>query len=154
MGADIYLMSEIEKRRARNIPYNEIYTDECYFRDSYNVTSLYWLLGRSWWSDVRLVDPGDEYRNEDGELTEAGLVKGLEMQRNYLEAFRPERGYFEGKFDLWLKNQKGERDSPIDFGTHGNGADKWKEMFQSKIDRWIALQERAIALGELLEWSV
>ena len=32
--------------------YNQMNPDSCYFRDSYNVSSVLWALGLSWWEDV------------------------------------------------------------------------------------------------------
>lgn len=148
MGADIYLHSEIEKRKG--LPYEEKYTDDCYFRDSYNDTSLYWLLGRSWWEDSELVQPGEEYRTEAGELTESGIAKALEMQRAYLDGFRKDAEHFDEKFAAWLANP--DKHAKIDDGE--NSPDAWRKMFRSKLERWIALQERALALGEPLGWSV
>lgn len=173
MGADIYLSSIVDPARAKNRPlfddacerrnrgdegaradvekyYDAMYPPEGYFRDSYNDTSLYWLLGRSWWQDSDLVQPGKEFRNEEGELTEAGIAKALEMQRSYLEGFRKDAESFDEKFDAWLA--KPGKHATID--DDKNTPDAWRKMFRSKLDRWIAMQERAVALGEPLRWSV
>ena len=32
--------------------YNQMNPDSCYFRDSYNHSSVLWALGLSWWNDV------------------------------------------------------------------------------------------------------
>ena len=89
MGADLYITNEIqplhdklqplfedalEKRGAIedtdsneyklasekvNGLYNELYPEECYFRDSYNPYSVLWALDLSWWTDViPMLDEG------------------------------------------------------------------------------------------------
>ena len=82
MGADLYLSNEHNELNERLAPkfddaiakrdsitdrtseeyrlyqdrasriYNQMNPDSCYFRDSYNVSSVLWALGLSWWEDV------------------------------------------------------------------------------------------------------
>ena len=82
MGADLYITNEIQPLHDKLQPlfedalekrgaiedtdsneyklaservsglYNELYPDTCYFRDSYNPSSVMWALGLSWWTDV------------------------------------------------------------------------------------------------------
>jgi len=82
MGADLYLSNEHKELNERLAPkfddaiakrdsitdrtseeyrlyqdrasriYNQMNPDSCYFRDSYNVSSVLWALGLSWWEDV------------------------------------------------------------------------------------------------------
>jgi hypothetical protein len=70
MGADLYirkLTDEVEK------PWD---SEDGYFRDSYNGTSVLWTLGLSWWQDVTPL------LNEEGELGGENLKKLRDMVLN------------------------------------------------------------------------
>ncbi len=56
MGADLYIKT-IRRHRAtksckKESPLRQALPSESYFRDPYNVTSVLWTLGLSWWRDV------------------------------------------------------------------------------------------------------
>lgn len=150
MGADIYLNSIFEKRKAEKPnDFDYRYDDVCYFRDSYNGTSLYWLLGRSWWKDVQELFPSDVY-DDEGEFKKSELSSLLEKQRNYTFEMEKYVDSFDELFDEWWNKP----DKHITIDDDSNNRSAWKEYMQKKLDNWIALLHRADDLGEVLYWSV
>jgi hypothetical protein len=152
MGADIYLRSITEPardhyhplfeqavaRRNAAVPgseaeasaqaevtrlYAAMYPEDGYLRDSYNASSLFWVLDLSWWKDVgSLLD-------EEGLLAPqhcATLAADLAQRSELLE----------GKI--------ARRDAPFD------GAD-WEEAatyFRAKLERFVAFFRRAAEMDE------
>jgi hypothetical protein len=122
-----------------------------YFRDSYNDTSLFWLIGLSWW------ELGDHYLDEDRNLPIANAKRLLEM----MQAAEPG---FDEMFDEWVEKKRAGKKKGVDgalydekpwtFKGKENGVEDWRKMFRTKLDRWIELLKRSIEMNEPLHWSV
>jgi hypothetical protein len=83
MGADLYIKTirrnRATKSRKKESPLRQPLPSESYFRDSYNMTSVLWTLGLSWWRDVLpLLDANLE-------------LKGRELQRFREQVARAEQ---------------------------------------------------------------
>jgi len=98
MGADLYMNKGFEKRekkfakqiqealdKTKDDPddkvkhqkaidlYDDLYSSDVYFRDSYNSGNLLWSLGLSWWEDVT------ELMDEQGDLHPLQIQKLINM---------------------------------------------------------------------------
>jgi hypothetical protein len=73
--------------------YDHMYPEDGYFRDSYNESSLFWMLDLSWWQDVGslidemnpvIIDTEEDYsrKNNDYDLDFIGIQKLLDMVVN------------------------------------------------------------------------
>ena len=123
--------------------FNELMESDGYFRDSYNNSSLMWVLGLSWW---RMRDDGSELEfTEDGNLTPKGAKTLLEEVKKRPVPARPElRAFFE------RKNEEGPWGIKLD-----NDEDKeWHKYFVEKHNKFCAFLERAIDLNEDIVFSV
>lgn len=121
--------------------------DRGYFRDSYNTTSLFWLLGLSWWAIADEKIPGhDDLTFIDSERM---------MQPNACRAMkqRIESIDFDVKFTEWVASQKNKLFASK-FDDENNSVEKWKEMFSEKRKNFLALLDEAIALNEPLYCSI
>jgi hypothetical protein len=169
MGADIYLMSVYEKNaaewrpkfdeavRARDAyrgadpdikkrlqaPVEEAYEGmyaKGYFRDSYNPTSLFWLLGLSWWNDSVFLKKKPGYM-------------GVKAAKALLSRLQNDLQVTDERFAEWERKKRAE-------GWKFSGAggestpDEWKEMFRKKHADLCALLRQSIELGEPLRCSV
>lgn len=171
MGADIYLRSvndrakafwspkfdEAVVRRNRCVEHSAAYDlaqkdvhrayegmmGAGYFRDSYNVSSLFNMLGLSWWGACNKPDPliGDD-----------GMMGLEEMKR--LRKLLDDHGQITAeRLTGWAKKAKKERSAVIT----DEGEDdliSWAGMFEEKRQRLMALLDLAMKLGEPLFCSV
>lgn len=104
-----------------------------YFRDSYNATSLFWLLGLSWWDNDFI---------SDGKMKVRGMTR--------LRAVLDEHPITDALMLEWADKNAG--DATIE-PTGDNSLAGWKAMFTHKREKLIALLDEAIALKEPLECS-
>jgi len=145
MGADLYIASDIELLHKRLTPlfedavqernkiedkdsreyelasekvsglYNELYPDTCYFRDSYNPSSVMWALGLSWWTDV--IPMLDDEGNLSSEKVEE-LVSMIKDRTINLRSDQEEIGeeYFSERKEALLKflQQSVSRGEPVE----------------------------------------
>ena len=162
MGADIYLESVSDKLRAakekefndavkvRNAikddnseafkqaqakvseTYDAMYADG-YFRDSYNGSSLFWVLGLSWWNDV-----GDLL--DEGYLPIPNAKKLLKMVQDAPLTLETVQTY------LNEQNKKGE--------TYKDTAQEWFDHWVKKRQNFIEMLHRSIELNEPLRCSI
>jgi hypothetical protein len=132
MGADLYISSEIKPLHEKLNPlfedalkerdaiedkdskeyelasekvngiYNELYPDTCYFRDSYNPSSVMWALDLSWWTDV--IPMLDDEGNLSSEKAEE-LVNMIEDREIELRSDQEPLGedYFQERKEALLK---------------------------------------------------
>lgn len=163
MGADIYLQSVNKKHRAsaeRNFNkwvkkrneapegperdkaqakvahyYDAMYAHG-YFRDSYNGSSLFWLLDLSWWDLAKELQVDDEgYLPIAGAITLQERLKALSVEE---------------RFPAWVKDKREE-------GWKFEGEDTpeaWKQAFIERKQAFEDLLAQSIQLKEPLYWSV
>jgi len=106
-----------------------------YFRDSYNATSLFWILGLSWWNDT-----GNEL-DEEGRLSVAGCKKLLaEVKGRAVPSVKQVASYLAGQ------------NAAVDDGE--NSPAEWRKFFVNKRRRFIRFLEKAIELNEGLDCSI
>jgi len=120
---------EVKKLQEKVSEYYNLMNSEGYFRDSYNATSLLWVLGLSWWSDV-----GDML-NKKGELSITKTKKFWKMIKDRpvtIEAVQKAMGEHQLQ----------------------DTADEWFEYWVEKRQRLIELLELSIELKEPLIFSV
>ena len=163
MGADIYLQSKFKphhevweprfhaavearnrlypcgvpegcpEQAAVNAAYDQMYSVG-YFRDSYNSTSLFWLLDLSWWGSGFVNDKG-----KMGVRAMKTLLANLESQPITDELM-----------SKWVAKAEGnavvEPDGP-------NSVAAWREMFERKRLKLMGLLREAIDLKEPLDCS-
>lgn len=120
MGADLYIESVYDKDKTG---------DAGYFRDSYNGTSLFSMLGLSWWRDVH---------TEDGYLP----IREIQRMREEIEA-RP--------MDVALENLLG-RGCTVDEGE--NSVEAWRKFFDDKRRRLLDFFDKALELREPIRASL
>lgn len=107
-----------------------------YFRDSYNVWSLFWLLGLSWWKDV-----GDRL-DDKGNLGADGLaVLKAELEKRQVPDEDGLKAYFQ------------EKKRSLD-ADGGNSPKKLREYYEGERQALLALVTQAQELGEPLYCSV
>jgi len=135
MGADIYRRSISDAARKQYLPlfdeavkkrnagdetaredvekyYRAMYPEDGYFRDSYNNSNFLWLLGISWWRDIKTDENGFlsidrakaflatlEEKPVTQELVEAHIAKLNEKERR----IEPD---VDGWFDRWTKDRE------------------------------------------------
>lgn len=113
--------------------YDKMYPDKGYFRDSYNDSSLLWILGMSWWHS--------EFIDEDGEISVEGCRRFLEA----LEVHRiPRRSQMD--WDGWVRGHHVK--------DEGDGGRKWRKYFVWKRRKLMKFLRTAIELNESVEASV
>jgi len=140
--------------------YDEMYPDDAYFRDSYNISSLFWRLGLSWWKDVGELmkkyqdpksDPDSEEYDEDyyrgWDLPPEGIHELLKMVQTARWDLPPE-GYEE--FRVWCKENHAQFEEDKEDGGHQEWIDFWEE----KYDRFVAMCENAIENGWHMSCSI
>lgn len=161
MGADIYLRSKSEACRAEWEPkfyaavearnacpegpererlqeevsaaYDAMYS-QGYFRDSYNSTSLFWLLGLSWWEN--------DYMSPGGKMKLRGMRKLLAKLEGTTIT--------DGMMRQW---QTKNEDRAVIKPYGQNSLSAWKAMFERKQLDLINLLKEAIELKEPLDCS-
>lgn len=163
MGADIYLNSVYNKsnehaerkyKRALTLrdqatgkasvaqhqvqvdKYYDLINDAGYFRDSYNHTSLFWILGLSWWELY------EELCNEEGFLPihNARILVNRILHVSIYD-----------NFPNWETERK---TAGWTFSDKGNSTNDWINNFIDKKYKLINLLEQSIKLDEPLLWSV
>lgn len=98
-----------------------------YFRDSYNDSSLIWLLDMSWWGSF------EQWFDEEGDLPPENMPEVIALiDKQFTTVFA---GNFAAKF-----------------GEHPD-RDRWLEYFKGKYERFTALVREAIELNEPLHFS-
>ena len=110
-----------------NLAYSRMYTEDGYFRDSYNNSSVLWRLGLSWWSDII-------------PMCEKGMLspKKAKRLRSMIEK-RPLALPTEEDLKSW-----GGEDS----------IEEWASYFTQKKGQLIAFLTRAIVLDEPIDCSL
>lgn len=101
-----------------------------YFRDSYNSSSLFWIIGLSWWSDVgdMLDDEGDLQPAKAQELLD--IVKGREPRlKTYLADHDFSKDWSEPRAEIVA-------------------------YFEDKYERFKAFLQQAIDLNEPIHCSI
>ena len=130
----------VEAQKKVHEAYEGLY-DQGYFRDSYNNTSLFWMLGLSWW---KLSDDLDE----DGTYP-------VEKAKELLKRFEDGDAAFN---ENAIRDKLKEGDNFNEDGTSkhegGNTLDEWVGYYRDKHQRWIDLLKQSIELNEPLYWSV
>lgn len=121
MGADLYIRSIADKDKGG---------DAGYFRDSYNGTNLFWVLGLSWWHDVNLDDEGNMPGEEIKRLRQEVATRAADVSEARLR-------------QLHCKIDDGE-----------NSVESWRKFFEEKRGRLLAFFDEAIALGEPIDASL
>lgn len=106
-----------------------------YFRDSYNSTSLFWLLGLSWWQ------LGDELLDEDRNLP----IENAKVLLARLES----TPVTDENFANW---EKARREDGWKF--EDNSPAEWRKSFEEKHADLCNLLRASIQYGEPLFWSV
>jgi hypothetical protein len=121
-----------------------------YFRDSYNSSSLFWMLGLSWWK------LGEELLDDERNLP-------IAKAKEHLALMEAKRAEFDKLFAAWVSaKRKGKRktkanpyaEEPWKFEGEGETVPEWEAYLRDKLDRWIALLKQSIELNEPLHWSV
>ena len=162
MGADIYIKSISDKQREkyeklldeavmkRNAAigvmakqkaqeevdkYYDLMYARGYFRDSYNATSLFWILGLSWWQDV-------------GESTDENADLPIEKCQELLERIKAARIPSAKVLGEYMENHH----ACVDDGE--NSPASWRKYFVNKKKRLVRFIQKAIDLNEPLHCSV
>ena len=134
--------------------FEAMFPDEGYYRDSYNASSLFGVLGLSWWqaADVNggsKHSPVGKLINKQSHMS----VRNMKRLKKYLEEVD-----FETRFKSWVAEKrnppKDRKWDKIDFRAKGNGVREWHQMFSDKRKNLIALLDNAIARKEQLYCSV
>jgi hypothetical protein len=163
MGADIYLNSvheparkkaernfdkwvkardalppgpEKEKAQEKVEHYYDAMYEHGYFRDSYNGSSLFWMLGLSWWG------LSEELCDKEGNLSIENAKVLLDRLRNTS---------VDALFPGW---EAAKREEGWPFDDDENSPEAWAQHFKDKKARFEALLEQSIELNEPLYWSV
>jgi len=124
-----------EKKAAQNLvddAYEQMYSDQAYFRDSYNGTSVLHRVGLSWWRDLEPDIDSDS--DPDGSNLSAAAC--LSFANRLRDAGPPEpitRQYLEANHCT----VDGDKNSP----------EAWNRYFQEKYERLIDFFERGAANG-------
>jgi hypothetical protein len=105
-----------------------------YFRDSYNGTSLFWVLGLSWWQDV-----GDNMLNKKGYMSVRRMKKLRQMVMD-AKMITIDRAYLESQH---VQVDNGE-----------NSPKAWKDYFEKKREDFIKFLDEAIEKKEYIRCSV
>ena len=113
--------------------YDKLYGDEHYFRDSYNSSSVLWLLGLSWWRDLK----------PDVEYVEGDPATEINVSAEACRAFRNRvaSATLKTVTRQWLEKNA----CTVDDGE--NSPEAWNRHFAEKRDRLIAFLDRAAEHG-------
>lgn len=109
-----------------------------YFRDSYNNTSLFWLLGLSWWQLSEELCDGDRNLPVDKARELLARLEAMPVTPEMVEA--------------WAARMR-EKGGVV-FDDEDNSVKGWGEMFAEKHKKFCALLRQSIELNEPLYWSV
>jgi len=124
-----------EQKKAQELVtkyYNLMYA-KGYFRDSYNGTSLFWVMGMSWW--------GCKLIGKSGKMTPKNAAKLLKA----VKAVKIPSGK---AFEDYLKGQS----VMVDDGE--NSVANWRKYFVNKRKRFVRFLESAIKLNQSISCSV
>ena len=110
--------------------YDAMYPDDGYFRDSYNKTSLFWMMDLSW--------------GQFGGIDENGELPIEEAKK--LRAQLADNDIDEAKFNKTFGGR-------VKTDT-ASSTEEWREFFADKRNRLIALLDKSIELNEPLYCSV
>lgn len=130
------------EQEAVNHAYNMMYS-EGYFRDSYNSTSLFHLLGLSWWHIADAKAGENHLINAKGQMPPRSCKKLIELLRR--KPITPET------MEAWGIENAGRA---IIEAEGENSLEGWRVFFWDKREALIKLCEQAIALKEPLDCSV
>jgi hypothetical protein len=134
--------------------YDAMYPDDGYYRDSYNASSLFGVLGLSWWQAAD-VNGGSKHSPVGKLINKQRRMSVTSMKRlkKYLEEID-----LEARVKAWAaeksKPPKGRAWDKINFHEKGNSVKEWHQMFANKRENLIALLDKAIARKEPLYCSV
>ncbi len=127
MGADLYIkkITDTEEK-----PWD---SEEGYFRDSYNGTSVLWTLGLSWWQDVIPL-----LTEEGGDLEGENLKKFRDMVASAEQELPTEKKLRE----MWCAI------------TEEETLESWHNYYKEKRDNLLAFVDRAISLESGIHCSL
>lgn len=120
---------------------NAMYPPDGYFRDSYNETSLFWVLGLSWWTDVGdLMDRRNPIVDEEtGTRLNESLYESEEIEDHWdLDS--------EGIQEL--RDMVAEKDihvSDVRWDVLVGTKEEWIQSWQEKKSRFLEMCDNAIA---------
>jgi hypothetical protein len=117
--------------------YRRMYSTAGYYRDSYNVTSVLWTLGLSWWGDVgKMLD-------HDGNLHPDNTKMFVEMIQRATPMFDDLKA---------LKKHLKEHHATLDQGK--NSVEEWAKSYRRERDRLVRFLRKAIHMNESVYCSV
>lgn len=126
MGTEEYKAAQEEVDRLDAL----IHSDELYFRDSYNGTSVLWRLGLSWWNDLPT--------NKEGQLRGANLKKFIKMVE-------------QAPLKPVTKAELKKMHCVIDDGE--NSVEGWNEYYREKRERLLRFLKSADKPGVWIDCS-
>lgn len=117
--------------------YGRMFASDGYYRDSYNVSSVLWTLGLSWWQDIgKMLD-------HDGKLHPDNAKMLIEMIQKATPIFN----------DLAaLKKHLKEHHAKLDGGE--NSVEGWAKYFRRERSRLVRFLRKAINMGEPVYCSI
>jgi len=128
---------ERDKAQEQVGEYLRLWNEKGYFRDSYNSSSLFWLLGLSWWKHiVPLLD------DEGGlPITEAQKLIGTISERMHTH-------YPESFSDFCSEN------FPLNAENREKQIQECDEFFKAKAEKLSAMLKQSIELNEPISCSL
>lgn len=113
-----------------------------YFRDSYNDSSLFWVLGLSWWELAKELCTTDE---------ETGTILPIHGARSLLVRIEALPVTAE-RFARW--EEKARANGWTFTKPEGSSAAEWKRDFVKRRAQFLTMLRTSIYLNEPLHWSV
>ena len=112
--------------------FDAMHPEDGYFRDSYNATSVFQVMGLSWW------ELGDELLDESSHLPVDKAKVLLAMIEQRPISYETVTAHYE-------QHKLHESKQSID---------EWYKYFTAKREQFMALLRRSIELNEPLLWSI
>lgn len=131
--------SEAEKQRIQeeevSPAYEKLYGENpYYFRDSYNNSSILWMLELSWWRD------SEKFLTKNGYMSPAKAVKWLELIKSREETMKA--------------NIEGRIVAGTGYADTEEQVQEAKKYYYDKYQRLIEFFERAIELKAKVDFSI
>jgi len=124
-------------QRRVNQSYGRMYAAAGYYRDSYNVSSVLWTLGLSWWDDVgKMLD-------HDGNLHPDNAKMFVEMIQKATPMFDDPKALLAHLKEHRAKLDKGE-----------NSIEGWTKYFRRERGRLVHFFRKAIRMNEPVYCSI
>jgi hypothetical protein len=117
---------EREQAQAEVEKYDELLYSDGYFRDSYNVTSVLWRLGLSWWQDVQPM------------CTRAGFLRSERLRR-----FR--EMVANAELRPATREELEEHEATVE-ETGENSVEEWHKYYVERRQKLVTFLDQAIAL--------